>query len=231
MDLRKVIGFPGYLMDVDDGTVWSFINGKHAVKIQERANGSKVVHLYCDGKHKTLMWYRLWYACRHNIAISRIPSDLFVRLIRPGNELALCTKQDLCQIMREKRNAQIAAKRDDIICRKLYELELMRRTYNTGDVSELTWYVETLREDAVHWFSVKYNVKEDVAQLAFDAAVDRMLGGLDNPYSLISEITAGLRGLMRQEKEKTKAVHLQEYLDVLRFPEQPVVKPKRSVKL
>lgn len=226
-----VIGFPGYLMDVDDGTVWSFINGKHAVKVSERCNGTKVIHLYCNGKHHTLMWYRCWYACRHNIPISRIPKGLCVRLIQPGNELQLCTSQDLYQIMMEKKNAQLAATRDDIIRRKLYELELMRRTYDTGDVSELAWYVETLREDAVHWYSVKHNVKEDKARLLFDASAERLLESINRPSSTVTEITAGMRLLMRKEAAKTKAVHLQEYLDVLQFPEQPVIKPKRSVKL
>lgn len=225
MDLRKIIGFPGFLMDVDDGTVWSFRNGKHAVKVNERSNGTKVVHLYCNGEHHTLMWYRLWYACRHNISISSIPAELYVRLIQPGHVLELCTKRDMWQNMMEKKNALLAADRDGIIRRKLYELELMRRTYDTGDVSELAWYMETLREDAVHWYIKRYNVKEDSAQLFFDAAVERLLGGLGCPSSLITEITAGLRGLMRKEAARTRAVHRQEYLDALHFPEQPVILP------
>lgn len=232
MDLRKVIGFPGYLMDVDDGTVWSYINGKRALKVSDRVNGTKVVNLCRDGKRHTVMYYRLWYACRHNIPISRIPADLHVTVVQPGNELRLCTKRDQWQDMMTKKNARLAATRDYVFRRRLYELLLMQNTYKTGDVTEMARYVETLREESVNRYVRKYNVRKDAASLLFDAASERLIESLKKPSSLVIDITGCMRGLMRKEAAKTKAVHLQEYLDVLRFPEQPIIKPtKQTVQL
>lgn len=232
MDLRKVIGFPGYLMDVDDGTVWSYIGGRHALKPHERANGTKVVHLSCNGKHHTVMYYRLWYACRHNIPIGRIPTTLYVKHIQPGNVLQLCTRQDIYQDMMAKKNAQLAIGREDLFKRKLHELLLMQRTYDTGDWRELMEYADSLRDDTIRWYSHKYNVKEDAACLLFDAAVERLIVSLKKPHSMVTDITGNLRGLMRKESARTKAIHMQEYLGALHFPEQPLIKPTlQSVQL
>ena len=198
MDLRKIIGYPGYLMDVDDGTVWSYLHGKRALKVIEHSDGTKVVRMSCDGKSSQLTLYRLWYACLHNIHVKSIPKCLCVRFIQPGNELRLFYRHG---------------------------------TYKTGDWHELAAYTETLREDAIRWFHFRFGSSKDHAAQYFDTAVGRMIDNLDKPYSTVTDITACLHRRMRDAHAETKAVHLQEYLDVLRFPEQPVIKPKRSVKL
>lgn len=231
MDLRKVIGFPGYLMDVDDGTVWSFINGKRALKVIEHSDGTKVVRLSCDGKSSEFTLYRLWYACWHNIHVKSIPKCLCVRLIHPGNELRLFYRHELTQFMIEEKQARLTAERFDLIRRKIYELELMQRTYKTGDWHELAAYIETLREDAIRWHCRRFGSSKDHASQYFDTAVGRMTDNLDNPHSTITDITAYLHRRMRDVCAETKDTRLQEFLDVLRFPEQPVIKPKRSVKL
>lgn len=231
MDLRKVIGFPGYLMDVDDGTVWSFINGKRALKVSEHSDGTKVVRLSCDGKSSQFTLYRLWYACWHNIHVKSIPKCLCVRLIHPGNELRLFYRHELTQFMIEEKQARLTAGRFDLIRRKIYELELMQRTYKTGDWHELAAYIETLREDAIRWHCRRFGSSKDHASQYFDTAVGRMTDNLDNPHSTITDITAYLHRRMCDVCAETKDTHLQEYLDVLQFPEQPVIKPKRSVKL
>lgn len=231
MDLRKVIGFPGYLMDVDDGTVWSFINGKRALKVTEHADGTKVVRLSCDGKSSEFTLYRLWYACWHNIHVKSIPKCLCVRLIHPGNELRLFYRHELTQFMIEEKQARLTAERFDLIRRKIYELELMQRTYKTGDWHELAAYIETLREDAIRWHCRRFGSSKDHASQYFDTAVGRMTDNLDNPHSTITDITAYLHRRMRDVCAETKDTRLQEFLDVLQFPEQPVIKPKRSVKL
>lgn len=231
MDLRKVIGFPGYLMDVDDGTVWSFINGKRALKVIEHSDGTKVVRLSCDGKSSEFTLYRLWYACWHNIHVKSIPKCLCVRLIHPGNELRLFYRHELTQFMIEEKQARLTAERFDLIRRKIYELELMQRTYKTGDWHELAAYIETLREDAIRWHCRRFGSSKDHASQYFDTAVGRMTDNLDNPHSTITDITAYLHRRMRDVCAETKDTRLQEFLDVLQFPEQPVIKPKRSVKL
>lgn len=231
MDLRKVIGFPGYLMDVDDGTVWSFINGKRALKVIEHSDGTKVVRLSSDGKSSEFTLYRLWYACWHNIHVKSIPKCLCVRLIQPGNELRLFYRHELTQFMIEEKQARLTAERFDLIRRKIYELELMQRTYKTGDWHELAAYIETLREDAIRWHCRRFGSSKDHASQYFDTAVGRMTDNLDNPHSTITDITAYLHRRMRDVCAETKDTRLQEFLDVLQFPEQPVIKPKRSVKL
>ena len=231
MDLRKIIGYPGYLMDVDDGTVWSYLHGKRALKVIEHSDGTKVVRMSCDGKSSQLTLYRLWYACLHNIHVKSIPKCLCVRFIQPGNELRLFYRHELTQFMIEEKQARLTAERFDLIRRKIYELELMQRTYKTGDWHELAAYTETLREDAIRWFHFRFGSSKDHAAQYFDTAVGRMIDNLDKPYSTVTDITACLHRRMRDAHAETKAVHLQEYLDVLRFPEQPVIKPKRSVKL
>ncbi|MBQ3700921.1 MAG: hypothetical protein II886_13615 [Prevotella sp.] len=219
MNLREVIGYPGYLMDITDGSVWSYRNGKRKLSIYKRPNGCLVVTLQQQGKNHVLQWYRLWYAVRNNIPVHQIPKQLCVRLTDDGS-LVLRNPAGLYTNMMQKKRDRLIATRSEVFRRKEHELQLMRRVYETGDRKELQEYCEGLREGTIRWYSVKHNLKTDSARLLFDAALERMILSLDAPSSLITDITANLRFLMRKEAAKNRAVSfesLREYQDAIQY--------------
>lgn len=225
MNLREVIGYPGYLMDIEDGSVWSYRNGKRKLSIYKRPGGCLVITLQQQGRNHVLQWYRLWYACRNNISIHQIPKKLCVRLT-DGGSLKLCSTYDLYQDMMKKKTEQLIRSRQKVFQRKEYELQLMHRTYETGDRKELLEYCEGLREDTIQWYSVKHNLKLESARLLFDAALERMVFSLSAPSSLITDITANLRLLMRKEAAKHRAVSfesLQEYQDAIQYSRKQMI--------
>lgn len=215
-NLREIIGYPGYLMDIADGTIWSYHDKKRKIAVRKRCSGCVVVSLQKQGKAHTLNYYRLWYACRNNISIDKIPKTLCVRRMDDGS-LVLCHNKDLYENMIQKKNEALAKSRDEHFLRKEAELQLMRRLYESKDKKELVSYANGLRENISSWYSKKFGVKIETSLLLFDAALDRMVASTEHPSSMITDISAGIRGLMRKEAAKNRRMALTEYNDVIMY--------------
>ena len=207
--LKEIKGFPFYLMDVSDGNVYSFRNGEKMLKGHVRADGRKDFSLMdTEGKKRTIMQNRLWYACMHNIEIDHIPDSLNV--VNVNGKLELIDKQSLWNIMHKKKSEQSRNIRLEMLDRKEHEINLVRECYLSGDHTEVLRYCESLREEHCVWFSKKYRVIRDL---------EHMITLIDSPSSMICELTYGMKGLMRKEydkRKKTKALSIERYFDLIK---------------
>lgn len=216
--LKEIKGFPFYLMDISDGNVYSFRNGEKMLKGHVRADGRKDFSLMdTEGKKRTIMQNRLWYACMHNIEIDHIPDSLNV--VNVNGKLELIDKQSLWNIMHKKKSEQSRNIRLEMLDRKEHEINLVRECYLSGDHTEVLRYCESLREEHCVWFSKKYRVIRETAEEIFGCALEHMITLIDSPSSMICELTYGMKGLMRKEydkRKKTKALSIERYFDLIK---------------
>ena len=215
---KEIKGFPFYLMDVSEGVVYSFKNGKKKLSGHLRPDGTIVYSMQdADGRKRTIQKNRIWYACLHDIAVDIIPDDLNV--VNVNGKLKLLDKQSLWRIMYTKKCENSKELRMRLLDIKEREITILRECYQSGDHTEVLRYCESLRDKLCDRFSKKYRVIRKTAEQIFDCALELMIHYIDSPTSHFSELTSCMIGLMSKEymtRKKTKDLSIDEYFDIIK---------------
>lgn len=98
----------------------------------------RVYHLVHNGTNHTLSWERIAYAVLHNIEVLKIPSGIIV--VQSQGEYFLQHAGDFHVSMNKRTRHRKLMKIDNILSRRMQELQMLQRYYKTGDQIEIVTY-------------------------------------------------------------------------------------------
>jgi len=188
--MEKIIGFPDYRIDIKEGVIESSFG------IRRKVDGKRSFSMKRDGVHRRVKWNRLCYAVQHHVDYYDIPSQYYV--CENGT-----IREDMCFYAHEARKER-AKHRIEVIDRKMHELEIMRRCYVSGDVSEVTLYIEQVKDRAVGRFCRAFGRSRESGEHYYAAATLRLLARIESSSHAVTAIENGLYGLMSKELRRQK---------------------------
>lgn len=207
VSLKKIIGFPGYAVDIDKGRVYSYMKSvKKEMKPWKTLRGRLVIGLTKDGKRRNVSLLRVWCCAAYGLDYFKLPKDVRVLKGDDGRPY-LGTIADVARKSVQSRVKAIARYRLQIINRKISELMLMRDYYTTGDRKPVLLYVEAIRKNMIIWYSRYYGVSMETSEFVFEAAAQAFVSRIEVADSQILDIMLYVKHLMVTEHSRLRHEH------------------------
>jgi len=192
--LKKIKGFPLYVADDETLDVWSYVSGRKRELVWYRKNrnsGSSIAMKDESGNYKSVSRNRLEYALRHDCSPDDIPHDLYIVREETGN-LVLYTRTDNALRATRKNSERKATNRILILEEASKEIEILRRFYTSGDITEILTYIETIRDRIIQKFMHRYVLNWETAAMRVDYGVEHFIEQVNKPCSLFTCIGKNL---------------------------------------
>ena len=205
MNLKEVIGFPFYLMDVDTGQLFSFFNGMREVK--GRKKGNSEVRWFSLRREDGVIFYlsqnRLWYAVKNSISVDRIPTDVKVTRTKDG-EFRLMNNREWAEQLNKDKAVKAESNRIALLERRAMEIGILIRCYETGDYKEAYEYLMSIKEACIVRYRLSYGGRSEDIQNLWEVAIDMMMSRLRLPSCRMSDFTNNVIKNMHKVHEEIR---------------------------
>ena len=204
--IKEICGFPNYKFDLENDVVYRQLKDGRLREVKKRmqlyrSDKSYIIGLCKGGKRCTLSFYRLRYAVEHNIRYDCIPRDVKVFVDADGC-YKLLTASEHRDVMREKVRKGNEVMRLQRIDERIKELEILRRYYVGGDMSEMALYIEGRKDLLVRTFMKRYGRSLSFSVYVYSIAFEKFFETIEKRGSLTTNITVGMMGYMNKVRVK-----------------------------
>lgn len=166
MNLQKLPGAPGYMVDTDAMIAYSFKRG-FLKPIKTRA-AYKSCTIHVDGKSIGTTIWRMMYCIQRQIDITKLPEGIVIARNRQGN-IALMTRAEV----NEKAVRTYKAKRENLE-RLRISYGLIEKFYK-GERKPLLDYIGKAEKDVMNHYIYVRGLGKDRAELIVANAVNKLL--------------------------------------------------------
>lgn len=204
--IREICGFPNYKFDLENDVVYRQMKDGMLREVKKRmqpyrSEKSFIIGLRKGGKSCTLSFYRLKYAVEHGISYYSMPRDVKVFVDTDGR-YKLLTASEHIDVRNEKVRQENEAMRLQRIDERIKELEMLRRYYVGGDMSEMALYIEGRKDLLVGTFMKRYGRSLSFSVYVYSLAFEKFFEMIEKRGSLTTNITVGMMGYMNKVRMK-----------------------------
>ena len=205
MNLKEIIDFPFYMMDIDTGQLFSFFNGMREVKGRKKDNTE--VRWFCLRRKDGVMCYmsrnRLWYAAQNSISVVRIPSNLKVTRTNDG-EFHLLSNREWAEQLNKDKAIKASSNRIALLERRAMEIGILIRCYESGNCKEAYEYLMSIKETCIVRYQRSYGGRSEDIELLYEVAIDMIMTRLKLPSCRMSDFTNNVIKNMHKEHERMR---------------------------